>query len=265
MDIASVMTLDPVAIEASSGLDKAMDLMDARGIRHLPVVRKGRLVGVISDRDLLAETGWSRGGEHGSRKSVRDIMCSPPITVTPGESIVSVMVEIVARGIGCLPVVSAQDGSLLGIVTETDLLRAFHGACASGRLGEHGNPLVGEHMTADPIACGPVASLADATRLCRRNFIRHVPVVKGGRLVGVVSDRDIRRAAGAGGDEELTVADCMTSQPLTVRPSDTLMEAAGRMLRHRISCLPVVRGDEFVGIITTTDLVDHCMSVLLRA
>ncbi len=263
MDIASVMTLDPVAVEASAGLDQAMDLMDARGIRHLPVVKKGRLVGVISDRDLLAATGWARGG--GSGKHVRDIMRSPPVTVTPGESIVSVMVEIVARGIGCLPVVSAKEGSLIGIVTESDLLRAFHGACASGRLGEHGNPLVGEHMTADPITCEPAAPLADVTILCRRNFIRHVPVVKGGRLVGVVSDRDIRRAEGAGSGEVLTVADCMTSQPLTVRPSDTLMEAAGRLLRHRIGCLPVVRGDEFVGIITTTDLVDHCMSVLLRA
>lgn len=122
--------------------------------------------------------------------------------------------------------------------------------------------LVRDSMTREVLTVGPETTAAEALALCRGARIRHMPVLEGGRLVGIVSDRDLRSATPALGDpdraqalERIRVADEMAKEVATVRPEDPIEEAAIEMYERKIGCLPVVEGDDLVGIVTSSDVM----------
>jgi acetoin utilization protein AcuB len=124
--------------------------------------------------------------------------------------------------------------------------------------------LVAEVMNRRVVTVAPDATVAEARRLLDERRIRHVPVVARGRVVGLVSDRDVRSAA-RGDPERTRVADIMTRDVLTVSPAARVEEAARLMLAHRIGALPVLERGELVGIVTTTDLLRALVDLLERA
>ena len=121
---------------------------------------------------------------------------------------------------------------------------------------------VRDAMTRDVVTVGPEESAARAWGLCRERNIRHLPVVEGGRLVGIVSDRDLRDLSPPRDttDEENTlgwvrIRDTMSARVVTAHPLDTIEHAAKVIYENKFNCLPVVADDELVGIITSSDLV----------
>ncbi len=126
---------------------------------------------------------------------------------------------------------------------------------------------VKRYMTADPITVQPNVSLLHARALLRSHQIRHLPVVEKKRLIGILSDRDLRLllpSSLATAEEQhrfqawgtqVTVGDVMTRKVVTVAPETETEKAARLMVEHRIGCLPVLRGSILVGIITTIDLL----------
>jgi acetoin utilization protein AcuB len=133
--------------------------------------------------------------------------------------------------------------------------------------------LVEKRMKQDPITVGPQDSFRHAMNLIRQRGIRHLPVVEGGRLVGIVTDRDIRQASPSSATslemhelhyllEKLKVCDVMTTNVITVAPETPIDEAARLMLQHRIGSLPVLRGKDLVGIITETDMLQAFVEVM---
>lgn len=126
---------------------------------------------------------------------------------------------------------------------------------------------VRDAMSRDLITLGPEASAAEAWTLCRRRAIRHIPVVgEGGQLLGLVSDRDLRDVspamggASSGMDREdalgrVTLEGVMVRDLETAHPLDTIDHAARTIYDRRIGCLPVVDGEELVGIVTSTDMM----------
>jgi acetoin utilization protein AcuB len=121
-------------------------------------------------------------------------------------------------------------------------------------------------MTCDPASVGPNDSLQRVVELLRRRDIRSVPVLEDGRLIGIVSDRDVRQVAPAYPlfreeeeirryTENLTVTAAMTADPMTIAPDAPLVEAAKVLETYRISALPVVDGTKLVGMLTVTDLL----------
>ena len=125
--------------------------------------------------------------------------------------------------------------------------------------------LVADVMTRRPVTVSPRATVAAAVSAMRRGRFRHLPVVAGPELVGVVSDRDLEVSPGAPvevaealGDRP--VAEFMSSQPITVWPDEPVEVAARLLVDHAIGCLPVVAGEELVGILTESDM----FAVLLR-
>lgn len=129
--------------------------------------------------------------------------------------------------------------------------------------------LVRSRMTAKVLTVTPATKLGEALRITREKNIRHLPVVENGRLLGIVTDRDLRLAAppvwAAGTDfddlraafETKTVADVMTVQHAIIATTEmTPIEDAARLLyEHKIGCVPVMDGDELVGILTETDVM----------
>jgi acetoin utilization protein AcuB len=120
---------------------------------------------------------------------------------------------------------------------------------------------VRDSMTRDVVTLGPGASAAEAWSLCQEHNIRHVPVVGEGRLLGLVSDRDLRDVRGGGGDREsdtprwVSLGDMMTRDIVTIHPLDTIEHAAREIYDRKIGCLPVVADGELVGIITSADMM----------
>jgi len=116
MTVRDVMTPRLVVIGPEAPCDKARLIMDQHRIRHLPVVSTGRLVGMVSDRDV-------RSAAHESPATVvARIMTPNPVTVTSQTRIEHAARIMLDARFGSLPVV---DDDLVGIVTYTDLLRAF--------------------------------------------------------------------------------------------------------------------------------------------
>jgi acetoin utilization protein AcuB len=121
-------------------------------------------------------------------------------------------------------------------------------------------------MTAAPVASwmsspvhtvAPETLAADAVTLLRRHAIRHLPVLEGTQVVGVVTDRDLRGTAGN------TPIRSIMSQPVTVVTPRTGIDRAARLLfDQRIGCLPVVEDGRLVGILTQTDAVAALVAVV---
>jgi acetoin utilization protein AcuB len=140
-------------------------------------------------------------------------------------------------------------------------------------LNEEELVLVREHMTAEPISLPPDASLRDAVVLLRRHQIRHIPILDRALLVGIVSDRDVRRASPSvlseGEDEYEAVLDrtplsrIMTREPLTVGPEAPVAEAVRVMVDKKLGALPVVEQGRLVGIITETDALRLLLDLLV--
>jgi len=99
------------------------------------------------------------------------------------------------------------------------------------------------------------ASVARATM--RRHRIRHLVVVEGERLVGIVSERDLGGTRGAASRRDRSVRDLMTVDPVSASPATTLRQAANLMRGRTIGCLLVVDDGRLAGIVTTTDLLDQ--------
>lgn len=130
MQVKDWMTRSPLTVEAKDSLMHARVLMKRHAIRHLPVVAAGRVVGVLSDRDLRDYTpsfctSLDVYEMHYmiSKLTVDDAMTPHPVTVGPDSVIASAGELMLNKKIGCLPVL--KDGELVGILTESDLIRAL--------------------------------------------------------------------------------------------------------------------------------------------
>ena len=117
MLISRLMTNSPVTVSPRDTLQAAMSLMARGKFRRLPVVEGEQLVGIVTDRDIRAHQGYL----HSTK--VTAAMTSDPMTVTPKQTVEDAARLMIAHKIGGLPVV--EDGKLLGVVTTTDVLRAF--------------------------------------------------------------------------------------------------------------------------------------------
>jgi acetoin utilization protein AcuB len=126
---------------------------------------------------------------------------------------------------------------------------------------------VSDCMSIDPVTVGPKDSLQNVINLLRRRDIRSVPVIQNGRLIGIVTDRDVRKVAPAYPlfradaeirhyTERLTVTAALTADSITIVADAPLVDAAKVLETYRISSLPVVdRGGTLVGMLSVTDLL----------
>ena len=137
---------------------------------------------------------------------------------------------------------------------------------------------VGSRMTTTLITLGPEDSLRDAVSLELQKRIRHIPVVEAGgrKLIGIVTDRDIKRALPSPLEmnareeydqilDETKLARVMTKDPITVTPGTPLADAVAIMHDKKIGGLPVVEDGKLVGIFTQTDALKICLELLKKA
>jgi acetoin utilization protein AcuB len=132
-----------------------------------------------------------------------------------------------------------------------------------------------EKINRNPVTIGPDASFYEVRALIHDKGVRHLPVVdKSSRLVGIVTDRDVREAAPSDATllsvqelhyllGKLKVSSFMTPKEklITITPDTLIEEAVQLMQEHKIGCLPVLEGDKLYGIFTETDALAHLVDI----
>jgi acetoin utilization protein AcuB len=139
---------------------------------------------------------------------------------------------------------------------------------------------VRDWMQKSVVTVGPRDTVAHAREVMSRDRINQLPVVAGGKLVGIVTDRDLREvmptafeaaAAQARGKKswsdprELAVEEIMTPEPMVVAPGDHVADASARLRAERIGSAPVVDDGRLVGILTRSDLLGALEAISRRA
>jgi acetoin utilization protein AcuB len=116
-------------------------------------------------------------------------------------------------------------------------------------------PTIEKYMTTSPITIEQDRSLAHAQRVMSDNKVRHLPVMDGEKLVGILSDRDVALISSiAGADPHtLRVSDAMTPKPYTTSPKTPIDEVVSHMAEHKIGSVVVVDNHHVVGIFTAVD------------
>lgn len=122
VSVEEFTTPDPVMVPDTASIDEMAELMERHGVRHLPIVRDGGVVGVVSDRDLRVALGLS--AERRNQVTARDIMAADPVSVLADTPLDEVAFDMSERKIGSV-LVYEDSGKYLGIFTVTDALNAL--------------------------------------------------------------------------------------------------------------------------------------------
>jgi CBS domain-containing protein len=132
---------------------------------------------------------------------------------------------------------------------------------------------VRDWMTPNPITITPQTTLPEAQRLMDEYYIRRLPVIHKGKLVGIVTRGDLREAQASKATtlsvyelnyflDQIPAKEFMAYKPITIASDASIAEAAQLMLQYKIGGLPVIENDELVGILTETDL---CRLLVLQS
>lgn len=132
---------------------------------------------------------------------------------------------------------------------------------------------VGDMMSTDVLTVGPQETIRRAMDMSEDRKIRRFPVVDGDRLVGIVTDRDLRNATASSVVltekkyhdfllDTVKIESIMTPDPVTATPETSIKEVAQAILEMKVGGLPVVEGEKLVGIVTETDLLEALVELL---
>lgn len=270
-----VLTLAP-----TDSVKHAFKLMMENDIHHLPVVEGRKVVGIVSDRDLLIVAFWisawkSLTKEHttAGKKRVSELMSSPVTVLAPSDSVERAAALMLQGRFSAVPL--EFEGKLVGIVTETDILQSHLRDSAKPTHCSWSGMKVADQMSSALVTAKPTDHVMPSFNTMKQKKIRHLPIIDEGKLVGLISDGDLRRSYGREIAVNLareepnpdtlyhsTLEDSMSQQLETISPRATLVDAATRMVSGRFGALPVTENDKLLGIITETDLlralVSHC-------
>ncbi len=250
MKIKDIMS-KPVQIDKSGRISEALDLMDKHHVRRLIVRHAGKLMGVITLRNVCESLGSRRKSNHPpSLFHVADAVSNSFAVFEPEED-----ASLAIDALKDVDSVVVVDGDILGAVSTADVIR-------------HVTPdgTVGSVMKMPAIA-PPDARVSFIRKMMMEKGISRVPIMDGATLVGIVSESDVanalrgvkRRSSQGHQDnnvERMLALDIMQADVVTAKPDLSLKDAARLMLERGIGALPVVNDDRhLVGIVTRRDIV----------
>ncbi len=259
-----------VTIPPTARIKNAAEIMVDRKVRRLPVTTPGtrKLMGILRTRDIIDFLGG--GDKHkivqiklkgnffaAVNEPARTIMSKEVVYGTYDMSVIDVVRLILNKGVGGVPILDEAE-KIVGIVTERDFVSYVPATT--------GIP-VSYHMARHIVAADPETSIREAARRMISRGFRRLPVTRGRELTGIVTSVDILRYFGTSKvfeymrsqrmDEAMAVnvQKIMTENVLKVTPETDVGEAAGLMREKGCGGLPVVSGNELVGMVTERDLL----------
>ena len=258
MQIKNLMSEEIITIDKDQNLSDALKLLRKHNVSRLPVTNNKELVGIISERDIADKLGSSKyESMPASRLHISSVMVKDVFTVPQTMQLDEVASLMLEKGIGSVPVM--DDEKMVGIVSKADFVTLAVGI-AFDKI------TVKEIMKKDLTVVSPTERLVHARRLMIEAHVGRLPVVDEDRLVGMVTSKDLMRAFidfrkkvpekyQKSQIKEVLVEDIMSSNPTFTSKDATISEVAKIMMETGYNGLPVVEGDEVVGIITQTDIL----------
>ncbi len=244
--VAEYMTLDPVTVRAGDPLTDAAVLMDSMHFRHIPVVRAGEVIGVVTVDSVLEEA--LRAGDLPSAVPAGRARLAPPVWVEPNARVADAARLMASSGVDVVLVGSG--GGLRGILTSRDVLRAL--------VGESLDLPAGKLMDEEVPTAPPESTVRAALEQMTWSGYRHVLVTSAeGVVMGVFSARDglsmlVSRGGVALGEQ---LASAVTGHVYAVDSGAPGREVVQAMAERDIGVLPVVSAGKLLGAVTEWGLV----------
>lgn len=263
--VSNWMTREVITVQTSTHLHDARRLMTQAKIRVLPILEFGKLVGIITKRDLLRfdpstvmREVWSQYRMM-SEQTVGSVMTENVTTIEETATIPQAARAMLENKISALPVI--HNGQIAGMITGSDLFRFI----ITEQEQNEEDWCTKDYMTTNPKTVTPKTTLLEAHRIMGTQRIRALPVVREGVLVGIATRSDLLSADPSiffsAGNSEISkriqkapIEYIMTSNPISVCPTTPISEVAKLMLKYKIHSLPVLENGELTGIITESDL-----------
>ena len=254
MQIKDIM-VQPQTIDKSDTISHALDMMDKKNTRRLLVKHDGNVMGVLTMRNLTKELGTrKKGSKPASSLHVATAVSDNYVKVLP-DTKVNDAITLMKKNNGVIMV--SENDEIVGWVTPKELMKSNHfGGYAA------------EVMQKDPIIASPGDRVSHIRHLILDNDIGRMPVMENGKLVGIVTEKDVAKAMRAFRDvvsgnkqdsriKNLIVEDIMTRGVKTTYSNTSVSDVVNMMNNENISGVPVLNlEDDMVGLITRRSVVN---------
>lgn len=247
LSVKDLMTKNPVCINSTDTVTKARSIMRKYGYKALPVLKDGKLIGIVSRGDVLRITSSK------TNLQVRGIMNPNVISIHSDGDIFSAARLMVKSGIRQIIVIDTN----LGILSSMDVLNGF--------ISENYSPPIKKIeniMVKKIVRCEHDDEISKIWDKMYSSGFSGLPVVKKSKIVGMVTRMDIlkhgaiRPSKESGKRKIVPVEKAMRTPAITVKPSTSVKDAAKTMVKNRILRLPVVdKGDKLIGIVDVEDIL----------
>lgn len=255
----------PLLVDRDENIAKAVELLDRKKDTHLVVTDEGRVVGIVSVKDILRtildRLRW--GSQRASKLYVSAVMTENPIYVSTETPVYEVARLMIVRGISSVIIAEdLEDVESVGIITKRDLLKQIRSLYDT-------RTLISSIMTKNPVCVNPGTTVKHAEWILREKGISTLPVVEEGALVGYLDARILALEiawAYLKGDikhtrtfiENTTVEGLMAPPHFASKDKD-VYEVAELLVHKRAKGTPILENDriesKLIGIVTETDIV----------
>jgi CBS domain-containing protein len=229
------------------------------GLRTLPVVKDGKLAGMINVKQIMRITSTR------SNITVAGLMIPPRLVSTPEKSLDKIVRDMLSFEVSMAPVVrSVGDQTIVGVVRLDDILRYIKKAPHSSKL------TLAEIMSKEVVECAPDDDISRVWKLMEETKYSGLPVTRYNKVkhitevIGMITRSDIIRSGATRLGEESdkgrfkhpsSVKQIMRTPPIVGTPNMPVAEAIELMLKHNVGRLPVVENGTLVGIVSRSDVV----------
>ena len=245
LQVSDVMSKNVVTICPDQTIASAAKIIDENNISCLVVVDKTKVTGIITETDFLKRTGIGKNDFNKVR--VAEIMSSPVESIHPDFSILEASRIAIDKRIKRLPILK-RDGQLIGIVTQTDLIRSL---TSYGMWWD-----VSDIMNSDVAGIEHEATVAEAAKIMTSRNISCIVVLHADQVTGVFTERDlVKKVIASQKDPACTkIEDVMSSPAISVPPDCSVFSASRIMEKTNIRRLLCMDDKRLRGIVTQTDI-----------
>lgn len=122
--------------------------------------------------------------------------------------------------------------------------------------------IVANYMTRNPITIAPNTGVGEALSIMRQKNVRHLPVVENGKVLGIITDKDINGCLDPTLLSDLTMADIMTRNPVVIQENTTIQDAARLIFNKKTTGLLIIKNGQLTGIVTLADMLKVLVEIL---